>query len=95
MMLVCTVAGFVVASSMMSPKAHYYNASIFYFTNNGQLVSVLPFVGKGPYNFCPVFLKANPEMVKKQACFADSGWYLVLKDGHGGICCLDLEGTDI
>ena len=74
-----------------------YQATLYHLTLDGHVISVFPFVGPGPYDFCPVYLSAASTLlsVEQRENFGDGGWYLMTKDGLGGICCLDMAGVDV
>ena len=81
-----------------------FRDEICWISNSGQLLRVLPVVGKGPHGFFSVFLQ-NPRKPKSSSdhsrsaqvledkkitkCDDDgSGLYVFFNDGMGGISCL-------
>ncbi len=83
--------GILVAATLMHPDGAdaFHEDNVYQFSYRGQLLGVLPGLGKAPHAFLPVYLPPSPEAVQAHPDmqFDSSAWYVYCKDGHGAISC--------
>ena len=85
-------ASFVVTASIFQADDSFYTEELYHINFRGQILGMLPCLGKHPHKFCSAFIRANEHLHAKysELGFDTPGWYLLFKDGHGGICCIHL-----
>ncbi|CAC5399338.1 unnamed protein product [Mytilus coruscus] len=67
-----------------------YPTDFCFVSRNGQLLGTIPFLGDSPFSFSPVFLDGDPSIQEKYPGYGTAGWYVYMRDGHGGILCVKL-----
>lgn len=72
----------------------FYRETVCQLSPSGQLLSILPCLGPGPREFCPVLLPPHPREEGegewedgKPGCAA---WHVYMRDGHEGIITVRL-----
>ncbi|XP_052073415.1 uncharacterized protein LOC127711415 [Mytilus californianus] len=84
-------AGFLVSWRHDKEISHKYSRQhLFHFSTEGQLLGTIPFLGDSPFSFFPVFLDGDPNILEKYPGYGTPGWYVYMRDGHGGILCVKL-----
>ncbi|VDI11955.1 Hypothetical predicted protein [Mytilus galloprovincialis] len=84
-------AGFLVSWRHEKEIVHKYSRQhLFHFSTEGQLLGTIPFLGDSPFSFFPVFLDGDPNIQEKYPGYGTPGWYVYMRDGHGGILCIKL-----
>ena len=75
----------------MEPDMHdnFHEDNIYQFNYRGEVVGILPGLGKGPHSFLPVYLEPCQEAanIYPEMNFNEPAWYVYCTDGHGGISC--------
>ena len=93
-MLISTIisASFVVTASICEAGDVFYTEDLYHINFRGQLLGILPCLGKHPHKFFSAYLRANGDLHAKypELGYDKGGWYLFFKDGLGGICCIHL-----
>ena len=83
--------GILVASTLMEPdmQDNFHKSNIYQYNYQGEVMGVLPSLGKGPHSFLPVHLGPSQEAANlyPEMSFDEPAWYVYCKDGHGGISC--------
>lgn len=82
--LLCTV-GFLVSTTLQVDTTKFYRENVLHLDYKGQLLGVLPFLGPGPRRFCVTYLPGDPELTDTTPTLGLPGWYVYMRDGHGGI----------
>ncbi|VDH98621.1 Hypothetical predicted protein [Mytilus galloprovincialis] len=84
-------AGFLVSWRHEKEIVHKYSRQhLFHFSTDGQLLGTIPFLGDSPFSFSPIFLDGDPNIQEKYPGYGTPGWYVYMRDGHGGILCVKL-----
>ncbi|CAC5399341.1 unnamed protein product [Mytilus coruscus] len=84
-------AGFLVSWRHDKEISYMYSRQhLFHFSTEGQLLGTIPFLGDSPFSFSPVFLDGDPSIQEKYPGYGTAGWYVYMRDGHGGILCVKL-----
>ena len=91
----CFAEGILVASSINGASDDYYQSNLYHISYSGVLKAVLPFLGKGPHSFFPIHLSENMDLSEKHPDmpYDEEGWYVVLRDGYGAICCVRISAS--
>ena len=81
------VAGYM-ASVTQFPNR--FREDVYWLSESGKLLGMLPCLGEGPRSFVSATLDANPALQENGEFQEDDGGglYVFFSDGHGGICCI-------
>ena len=78
----------------------HFREEVYWLSESGQLLGVLPAVGKGPHGFFSAILANSKSssssvvspsvagVVQEEDADGDGGLYVFFNDGMGGIACL-------
>ncbi|XP_063396242.1 uncharacterized protein LOC134680892 isoform X1 [Mytilus trossulus] len=82
--------GFLVSWKHISERVNdlYAREHLFHFSPDGKLLGIISFLGTSPFSFSPVFLDGDLGIKEKYLGYGRPGWYVYMRDGHGGILCV-------
>ncbi|OWF47095.1 uncharacterized protein LOC110454844 [Mizuhopecten yessoensis] len=82
--------GYLLSWTQQEDSAKEYKEHLSYFSNNSELLGVLPCLGKGPRSFCPLYLPGDTDTQTDNPGYGLPGWYVYMRDGHDGIIAVKL-----
>lgn len=83
--------GYLVSASIFRNKDGPYRENLYHFDHRGQLLGVLPSLGRGPRSMFSVFLPGDLDLsAKHSGRIGQKGWHVYMRDGHDGIICVFL-----
>lgn len=81
----------LVAATLMDPDGedNFHEENVFQFSYSGEVMGVLPGLGRGPHRFLPLYLPPSPRAAElfPEMAFDQPAWYVYCRDGHAGISC--------
>lgn len=83
--------GYLVSASIFRNKDGPYRENLYHFDHRGQLLGILPSLGRGPRSMFSVFLPGDLDLsAKHSGRIGQKGWHVYMRDGHDGIICVFL-----